>query len=139
MARNLIYNVPSVAVTVDGVTGIHFGDEFAFRVELPDDGSALKNGVSGATTSININKTCVFTLALKPGSPTVDQLYELFTSQNEGRGRLFDISAETGVNEKINFAGCTIKGIGTIEGGGPEQAMREIVSNCQEFTPDKST
>lgn len=140
MARspNLSYNQPAVAVTVDGVVGSDFADEFAIKVTFPDDLASTVVGLDKASTSFSADKTVEVTISYKPTSVMNDQLYLLYQNQRNGQGRLFDVSCATGVNERLTFHRCAVKNPGNIETGGKDQVMREVVLSCQEFTPDQS-
>lgn len=140
MARSsdLFYNQAATAVTVDGVAGSDFADEFAIKVTFPDDLSETIFGLDKASTSFSADKTVELTISYKPTSKMNDQFYLLYINQVKGQARHFDISCATGVNERLAFHRCGVKNPGNIESGGKTQVMREVVLSCEEFTPDQS-
>lgn len=138
MARLEQYNLPAVAIIVDGVTGIDFGDEFAYRITPASDVSTLTVGLDKASTSFGFNQTAVLELAYKPTSTINDQLLTLWQNQQNGSARLFDIAIVSGVNEQIFLSKCSISKAADIEGGGQVMVVREWTLNCENFVPDQS-
>jgi len=138
MARALTYNEVGIAVVTDGVRGSDFADEFAFEVTVPDTLAEAIVGVDKATTSFYFDKTVEVKVAFKPTSPSNDQYLILYDNQQEGSGRTFNITIDTGVNERISLNRCAIKTFEGVRGGGKTTTMRVFTLTCEEFNRDTS-
>lgn len=138
MARSELYNVAAVAVVVDGISGDDFGDEFAFSVTFPDNLSSVTVGTNKASTSLGSNKTCTVEVSFKPTSPTNDQFFKLLQNQVNGQGRLFNVTANSGVNELLSFNNCSISSVEGLQGGGQEMNIRTFTLQVEEFKADQS-
>lgn len=140
MARssNLFYNEAAVAVIIDGQVGTQFADEFSIRITPPEDNASLTVGLDGASSSIAANRTCEAMVSFRPTSPSLDIFYQLYLNQNNGQGRLFNVSVNTGVGERLHLNGCLIKNVGEVETGGKQMTIRQVSLTCQELVFDQS-
>lgn len=137
MARGNFYNVPSVAVVIDGTSGIDFADEFAIRATFPEDLADTVVGVDKVSTTINRNPTATIEVSYKPTSTTNDQLLTIYQDQLNGFGRLFPITVNTGVNETLHFNNCALKKAADVECANA-MSMRTYTLTCEEFRRDQT-
>lgn len=137
MARSEVYNVPSVAVVIDGENSVDFANEFAINATMPEDLSETVVGVDKVSTTFNYNPTATVEVSYKPTSTSNDQLLTIYQDHLNGFGRLFSISVNTGVNETVHFERCALKKAADIQCSSVQNA-RTFTFTCQEFRRDQT-
>ena len=135
ISRTGTYNQGATAVVLDGTSLTDMGDDFAYRITLPDTATSLTKGTQRAVTNFTTDKTATLDLSLLPESASNDLIAAMYYGQQRGRGREFDVTIHTAESTIETCNGCSIRQGGAIEGGGPAGVSRVYILNVKEYIP----
>lgn len=136
MSRTGTYHQGATAVIIDGVTLTDLGDEFAYRITIPDSQAVMTVGTQGTATSFSTNKTATLDISLMSVSASNDVIAQIMYTQQRGGGREFPITIFTAESTVETCSRCSIFKGADVEGGGPAMVSRVYTFNVAEYKPN---